>query len=165
MLYNINRNLHTDFSVFEQNKLPERSYFIPFSGNKALRQSEYRNERYVSDRVQLLSGEWDFAYFDKLSKIPQEFNTDTVPFDVVHVPSTWQRTGYDQIAYINTRYPFPKKPPYIPADVAVGIYRKRFDIENAADRRTVTFLGVAGALAVYINEKYVGYSEGSHNTA
>ena len=165
MIYKINRDLHTDFSVFEQNKLPERSYFIPFSGNKALRQSEYKSERYVSDRIQLLSGEWDFAYFDKLSKVPQELDTDAMPFDIVSVPSTWQRTGYDQIAYINTRYPFPKKPPHIPEDVAVGIYRKRFDIENAASRRTLSFLGVAGALAVYINGNYVGYSEGSHNTA
>ena len=29
----------------------------------------------------------------------------------------------------------------------------------------LTFLGVAGALALYINGKYIGYSEGSHNTA
>ncbi len=81
------------------------------------------------------------------------------------VPSTWQRTGYDQIAYINTRYPFPKKPPHIPEDVATGIYRKTFNINHAEAQKTLTFLGVAGALAVYINGQYVGYSEGSHNTA
>ena len=165
MLYSISRELHNDFSVFEQNKLPERSYFIPFSSGKALKASDYKNERYVSDRVQLLSGEWDFTYFDKLSKVPQTLNTDTASFDMVTVPSTWQRTGYDQIAYINCRYAFRKDPPNIPQDVAVGIYRKTFDIDNASTRRVITFLGVAGALAVYINGDYVGYSEGSHNTA
>ncbi|MDE6722753.1 MAG: hypothetical protein K2J55_00980, partial [Eubacterium sp.] len=164
MKYQISRNLHSDFSVFEENKLAERSYFIPFSTTERLLESDYKNERYVSDRTISLSGKWDFAYFDKLSKIPDTFDTENFSFDEIDVPSTWQRTGYDQIAYINTRYPFPKKPPHIPQDVAVGIYRKSFSA-TGSKHRTLNFLGVAGALAVYINRKYVGYSEGSHNTA
>lgn len=165
MKYIINRDLHTDFSIFEQNKLDARSYFIPFSGVEPLKNTDYKNERYKSDRVTVLSGEWDFAYYSRLSSVPYEIDTDKLNFDKITVPCTWQRTGYDQIAYINTRYPFPKRPPQIPADVATGIYRKFIDIKNSDKRRTVTFLGVAGALAVYINGCYVGYSEGSHNTA
>lgn len=165
MEYKIHRNLHTNFSIFEENKLPERSYFIPFSSAAALADTDYKNERYRSDRVTALRGEWDFAYFEKLSAVPEVFDTNCAQFDKITVPCTWQRTGYDQIAYINTRYPFPKKPPHIPADVAVGIYRKTVSIQNADRRRTLSFLGVAGALAVYVNGAYVGYSEGSHNTA
>ncbi len=165
MKYQISRSLHSDFSVFEENKLAERSYFIPFSTTEKLLKSDYKNERYVSDRAICLSGEWNFAYFDKLSRIPDTFDTDNFSFDTINVPSTWQRTGYDQIAYINTRYPFPKKPPRIPQDVAVGIYQRCFNIQSSNERRILTFLGVAGALAVYINGKYAGYSEGSHNTA
>ena len=30
---------------------------------------------------------------------------------------------------------------------------------------TIAFLGVAGSLELFINGKYVGFSEGSHNTA
>ncbi|MGN0457972.1 MAG: glycoside hydrolase family 2 TIM barrel-domain containing protein [Eubacterium sp.] len=165
MKYSIYRNLHTDFSIFEQNKMPARSYFIPFSNEKSVQKTDYKTERYLSDRILMLSGEWDFKYFDKLSNIPESLDTDSTDFDKISVPCTWQRTGYDQIAYINTRYPFPKKPPYIPEDVAVGIYRKNVSIENADAHRVLTFLGVAGALAVYVNGEYVGYSEGSHNTA
>lgn len=164
MEYKIHRNLHTDFNVFEENKLEARSYFIPFSCAEALADTDYKNERYRSDRVTVLSGEWDFAYFEKLSVIPAVFDTDSAKFDKISVPCTWQRTGYDQIAYINTRYPFPKKPPHIPSDVAVGVYRKTVPVQNADRRRTLSFLGVAGALAVYVNGTYVGYSEGSHNT-
>ncbi len=164
MIYTISRSLHTDFSVYRQNRLDARSWFIPFSSVEEAEKSDYKNERYVSDRIQMLSGEWDFAYFPKLSDIPDEFDTEKTAFDKVNVPSTWQRTGYDRIAYINTRYPFPKKPPHIPEDVAVGIYRKRFDRQDA-DRSIISFLGVAGAFALYINGRYVGYSEGSHNTA
>ena len=165
MKYSIHRKLHTDFNVFEENKLDARSYFIPFSSVKRLVKTDFKNERYSSDRVTLLNGEWDFAYYEKLSYVPEILDTDIIGFDSVTVPCTWQRTGYDQIAYINTRYPFPKNPPYIPADVATGIYRKAVDIKNADKRRTISFLGVAGALAVYVNGEYVGYSEGSHNTA
>lgn len=165
MKYTVNRNLHADFSIFEENKMTERSYFIPFSSVKALEKTDYKNERYSSDRVTMLSGEWDFTYFEKLSLVPETIDTDKVSFDKVTVPCTWQRTGYDQIAYINTRYPFPKKPPHIPHDVATGVYRKIVDTKQADKKRTLSFLGVAGALSVYVNGEYVGYSEGSHNTA
>lgn len=165
MVYTINKKIHANFNVFEENKLPARSYFIPFSNNEKLLGSDYKNERYVSDRILMLSGEWDFRYYSKLSEVPAEFDCNKTTFDKVTTPSTWQRTGYDQIAYINTHYPFKKDPPRIPEDVATGIYRKSFNITDSAKRRLLTFLGVAGALAVYINGKYIGYSEGSHNTA
>lgn len=165
MKYGVKKNLHTDFNIYEENKLDARSYFIPFSSFKKLAETDYKSERYNSDRITMLSGEWDFAYYEKLSLVPDELETDNVSFDKINVPCTWQRTGYDQIAYINTRYPFPKKPPHIPHDVATGIYRKIVDIKNPAKRRTISFLGVAGAFSVYVNGKYVGYSEGSHNTA
>ena len=95
MKYQISRSLHSDFSVFEENKLAERSYFIPFSTTKKLLESDYKNERYVSDRTISLSGKWDFAYFDKLSKIPNTFDTENYSFDEIDVPSTWQRTEQD----------------------------------------------------------------------
>ena len=164
MKYNINKKIHADFSVFEENKLPARAYFIPFSNEKTLEKTDCKNERYNSDRVVLLSGEWDFLYYEKLSEIPNTFDTDNISFDKLNVPSTWQRNGYDQIAYINTRYPFPKKPPHIPEDVAVGIYRKNVNLKKT-HRQIISFLGVAGAFTLYVNAKYVGYSDGSHNTA
>lgn len=164
MKYTINKKIHAEFSVFEENKLPARAYFIPFSNEKTLEKTDYKNERYNSDRVVLLSGEWDFLYYEKLSEIPNTFDADNASFDKLNVPSTWQRSGYDQIAYINTRYPFPKKPPHIPEDVAVGIYRKNVNLKKT-HRQIISFLGVAGAFTLYINGKYVGYSEGSHNTA
>ncbi len=165
MKYKISKTTHTDFKIFEENKLPARSYFIPFSNQSNLIKTDYKNERYLSDRVLMLSGEWDFAYSERLSDIPSELDTDKTDFDSIITPSTWQRTGYDQIAYINTRYPFPKKPPHIPEDVSVGIYRKKVNVSGSAHRRIITFLGVAGALGLYINGEYAGYSEGSHNTA
>lgn len=165
MKYTIDKKIHNDFSEFAKNKMDERSYFIPFSCTDELNKTDYKNERYNSSRVDVLSGEWDFAYYDKLSTVPENFDTQNINFDKIDVPSTWQRKGYDQIAYINQRYPFPKNPPYIPEDVVVGIYRKFVEINDVSKRRVITFLGVAGALGLYINGDFVGYSEGSHNVA
>lgn len=75
MKYKIHRKLHTDFNIFEDKKLKGRSYFIPFSSKKAFENTNYKNERYNSDRVTVLSGEWDFAYYDKLSKVPTVLDT------------------------------------------------------------------------------------------
>ena len=164
MKYSVNRAIHSDFNVIDENKLPARAYFIPFSNNDALSKTDYKNERFNSDRIVMLSGDWDFKYYNKLSDTPTCLDTDNTDFDRISVPSTWQRKGYDQIAYINTRYPFPKKPPHIPNDVAVGIYRKNVELKKYS-RQIISFLGVAGALALYVNGEYIGYSEGSHNTA
>ena len=165
MKYLINKTNYKDFSVFEENKLKARSYFIPFSSVEALEKTDYKTERFNSERVLVLNGEWDFKYYEKISELSDEIDTEKLSFGSLEVPSTWQRNGYDQIAYINSRYPFKKNPPYIPEDIPVAIYRNVFVMNEKKDNNILSFLGVAGALSVYVNGKYVGYSEGSHNTA
>ncbi|MEG2274853.1 MAG: beta-galactosidase, partial [Clostridia bacterium] len=56
-------------------------------------------------------------------------------------------------------------PPKIPANIPVSIYRKTFEIAELEQTRILTFLGAAATLEVYMNGSFVGYSEGSHNTA
>ena len=73
--------------------------------------------------------------------------------DTVSVPSTWQHTGYEEPYYVNVRYPFAPKPPQIPADCPVGVYVKEFEIENTALHHTITFLGVAGSLDLFCNDR------------
>ena len=93
------------------------------------------------------------------------FDTEKIKFDKVNVPSMWQYTGYEKPYYVNTRYQFKPNPPHIPEDCPVGIYRRFIDIDNLDLNYTLAFLGVAGSLELFCNGKYVGYSEGSHNTA
>lgn len=165
MVYTVNKKIHADFSLYEEHKLDARTYFIPFANEEALKRCDFREERMKSDSTILLSGVWDFKYYPELRTMPDQIDTSSILFDSVTVPSTWQRTGYDQIAYINARYPFPTDSPNIPENVAVGLYRKNFDCHTELPCKILTFLGVAGALCVYVNGKYAGYSEGSHNTA
>ena len=165
MKYSLKNSKYKDFGVMREGTLAPRSYFIPFSDRKAAESCDIRNERFSSDMVTVLSGDWDFKYYPHVSDIPESFNTDTESFYRITVPSCWQFTGFEPPYYVNTRYQFKPDPPHIPEDCSVGVYRKLFTAGADALGYILTFLGVAGALDVFVNGRYVGYSEGSHNTA
>jgi len=134
----------------------------------------------------MLSGKWDFKLFDRISKMPKEIDTYFYNFSSVTVPGCWQFQGYEKPFYINSRYMFDCHPPFVPDDEgsygatvkidnknlsspitiynSVGVYRKQFNLTHKK-RHVITFLGVSSALQLYCNGRYVGYSEGSHNTA
>ena len=165
MRYSIDKSHYRDFHTFSANRLEHRSYFIPFRTAEMLRTSDRLRERYESDAVLMLSGEWDFAYFKSASRLKKTLDTDKMAFDSVHVPSTWQKTGYDQINYLNSMYPFRCNPPKTPKNCPVGVYRKKFRLcKKEAYHYIITFLGVAASLDLYLNGRFIGYSEGSHNS-
>ena len=165
MKYTVNKTNYNDFSVFEINKLGGRGYAIPYSSKETLRKTTFKKERSSSDIVKLLSGKWQFRYYKSRNDLPDVIDTDKEAFDSVKVPSTWQRTGYDAPAYINCPYAFDDKPPYVPEEQPVGVYRKTFDVEDTNKVYILSFLGVISCLDLYVNGEFVGYSEGAHNTA
>ncbi len=168
MIYSLNKSNYKDFSVWEIGKLPARAYFIPFKTKDAMDKTDFISERYESDKVTLLSGEWDFRYYADCRELEESFDTDKLTFDKVTVPSTWQRTGYEPPCYLNTRYPFNDSDrsiyPSVP-DSSCGAYRKKFNIADENKTYIISFLGAISSLEIYINGKYVGYSEGAHNSA
>ena len=184
MLYTFRHDKYSDFKVFEDNRLRPRSYFIPFENRKQCDDTDYLTERYASPLVTVLSGEWDFLYYKRVSEMPEKIDSYTLRADKVNVPSCWQFTGYENPYYVNIRYQFDCRPPRIPADEgmigtnmpinakggpfkvynSVGLYRKTFELKRK-DKHILTFLGAASNVQVYMNGQYVGYGEGSHNTS
>ncbi len=165
MNYRINKLLINNFDVFGENKLPYRSYFIPYKSKEDFKDKTALNERYESDSVNVLSGEWEFKFYEKISRLPSVIDTENLATDKITVPSVWQRTGYAPPAYINTRYEFKMTLPDVPEEMAAGVYVKKFNISENAVNPIITFLGVCSCLTLYINGEYAGYSEGSHNPA
>ena len=165
MQYTLNKENYRRFDVLEAGKRPARAYFIPYRDRAALCRETCLTERYHSDMVRVLSGEWDFKYYDKTALVPKDFDTDRVQFDRVQVPSTWQRTGYREPVYLNSRYEFHLMPPELPEEMAVGVYRTTFSVEDLSKTYILSFLGVAPCLDVYLNGQTVGYTECAHNTA
>lgn len=165
MIYNLKNDNYNNPSMFKENILTPSAYFIPYADRNLLESTNILTERYSSDLVTCMSGDWQFAYYSDCREIPDAFDTDKEDTVTVKLPSTWQYTGFEAPYYVNTRYPFKPKPPKIPEDTSAGVYIKKFEIEDTSLHYSIEFLGVAGSLDLFCNGSYVGYSEGSHNTA
>lgn len=165
MKYSLKTGNYCNFEVFEINKMPARTYAIPYTDKKLLSNIDLLKERYSSPMVRILNGNWDFVYYGKLSEMPDEFDTGKVDFIKFPVPGDWQRNGIETPNYLNTRYQFFMNPPHIPSDIPVGVYRTKIDIKSLDKTYLINFLGVCSCLDLFVNGNFVGYSEGSHNTA
>lgn len=163
MKYSIKSNLHSNKNIFKENKLANRAYFIPFEEVRDAENAEITEERYSSSRVFVMNKNWEIKYYKSFNEIPQQFNIDDMQFNAVNIPSTWQRTGYENPWYLNTRYQFKMRPPVIERDVPAAVYHNTFSVNDMEKRYILTFLGVCSSCAVYINGNYIGYAEGSHD--
>ena len=96
MEYHLNRDNYCTFETFEVNRLPGRSYFIPYPSRAEADAVSAKEKRYRSEKVRCLNGEWDFAFCPEPDLIPEFVNTDEIDFDRLEVPSCWQFKGYDR---------------------------------------------------------------------
>ena len=125
MIYKLKeRENFKKFKVFSENRLDSRAYFIPFSSLKSAQSATTLTKRYVSDKVAVLNGEWDFKYYRSDREMPKTFDTDNVEFDTIKVPSCWQFLGYEPPFYTNIRYPFYQEPNKITYNKVEGDYDK-----------------------------------------
>ncbi len=164
MKYKINKTNYRDFDALHIGDLAPRAYAVPFSTSAKASKADFRTERYDSDMVTCLSGEWDFKYYKDCNKMPNTLNTEKTKFDKITVPSTWQRTGYEEPVYLNCPYEFKTFAPLLPEKMSSAIYRKTFDIKDASKTYILSFLGIANNADIYVNGEFVGYREGTHNT-
>ncbi|SHM67213.1 glycoside hydrolase family 2 TIM barrel-domain containing protein [Gracilibacillus kekensis] len=142
-------------SVLHRNREDARAYYIPFSN----KETAWTNQRIHSERFQLLNGTWKFAYYET----PQEVPEHVEEWDDLVVPSNWQMHGYGIPHYTNKQYPFPIDPPKVPTENPTGIYQREFDIDSSWEQEQIflRFEGVDSAFHLWVNDKEVGYSQGS----
>lgn len=157
---------YEDISVLHLNTMPNRSYYIPASA-PMIHPEEEREE---SDRFTLLNGKWRFRYFNSIYDAKEPFyekGFDTTPFDTIDVPGVWQNFGYDHHHYVNAHYPYPMDPPYVPYENPCGEYVRTFNYEeDAANPRVfLNFEGVDSCFYLWLNGRFVGYSQVSHSTS
>ena len=125
-----------------ENRLPQRAYYIP--GGR----SQYN----------LLNGDWKFAYFKRDIDVPEKI----CEWDTIKVPSCWQILGYENPNYTNINYPYPCDPPFVPDDNPCGVYEREFDVKEKWGRFYFVLEGVSSCAYVYVNDNYVGFTQGSH---
>ena len=128
-----------------------------------------------------LNGTWKFKYVAGTSYGPgsSEFQAkdyNDSGWDDIRVPLSWEMANYGKPVYTNVGYPFSNNPPNansgmsqygVTDDNATGFYRRTINIPATwKDKRVfVHFDGVYSAAVVWVNGKYVGYSQSSNTDA
>ena len=141
---------YENLANIKENRLPQRSYYFPASSMENALKG-------IKDYT-LLNGEWNFKYFQNEA----DCEKNITEWDKIPVPSCWQLFGYEDPNYTNVNYPYPVDPPYVPDENPCGIYMREFEVGNKKEKTYIVFEGVSSCLYLYINDKYVGYSQGSH---
>lgn len=152
---------HEDLTTFHVGTMPNRNYYIPCKSKK---NSQELNPRQSSEQVRLLNGDWEFKYYASFDQLPKSFSRWTDPSNTIPVPSVWQNHRYDHHQYINVRYPIPFDPPYVPDDNPCGVYRTFFTATTYM-KQYLIFDGVDSCFYVWLNGRFVGYSQVSHSTS
>ena len=132
-----------------------------------------------------LNGTWKFKYVAGTSSWwssspgSSEFQAkdyNDSGWDNIRVPLSWEMANYGKPVYTNVGYPFSNNPPNANTGMsdygvtdhnATGFYRRTITIpETWKDKRVfIHFDGVYSAAVVWVNGKYVGYSQSSNTDA
>ncbi len=116
-----------------------------------------------------LDGKWKFAFCNNPSEIPvgyEKEGADLSSFGEIKVPSEWQIEGFDTPIYTNYIYPYALEQtnllnvPHIKDKLnTVGCYATTFNVKTTDDRVFIHFGGINSCADIYVNGKFVGYSE------
>lgn len=118
-----------------------------------------------------LDGVWKFDWVRNASQRPADIykvGYNDAGWGEMPVPGMWELNGYGDPVYVNVGYAwrgnFEKNPPHVPdAENHVGSYRRTFDVPADWTGKDV-ILNIGSATSnvyVWINGKFVGYSEDS----
>ena len=158
------------YASVEQMKADTKHYAEPWQ------QPDESKAEYIN-----LNGTWKFKYVAGTSSGPgsSEFYAKDLndnSWDTIRVPLSWEMANYGKPVYTNVGYPFQDKAPNanvgwekygVTDHNATGFYRRTITIpETWKDKRVfVHFDGVYSAAVVWVNGKYVGYSQDSNTDA
>ncbi|MBP5339025.1 MAG: DUF4981 domain-containing protein [Prevotella sp.] len=153
--------------VNQQNREPRRAHFFAFEdADKAKAGDKTKSSRYLS-----MEGKWRFNFVKDHNLAPKDFFSlkfDDSKWVDFPVPGLFEIEGYGDKTYKNAGYAwcttFDNNPPFIgETNNYTGSYRRTFDLPADWNGQDVYFhVGSATSnLSVWVNGKYVGYSEDS----
>ncbi len=153
--------------VNQQNRAPRRAAFFAFENQDKAQAFEKKNSaNYLS-----MEGTWKFNFVKDYNKRPANFfaaNFDDSQWKDFPVPGLFELNGYGDATYKNIGYAwatqFDPNPPYISElNNYTGSYRRTFALPKDWKGKDVYFhVGSATSnLTLWVNGKYVGYSEDS----
>ena len=153
--------------VNEVNRMPMHAHFFAYETESAAFIGQPENsQNYLS-----INGIWKFNWVKDANLRPTDFFKTTYNdknWDYMPVPGNWEMNGYGDPLYVNAGYPWrnqsPINPPIVPNENNhVGSYRKTIVIPNDWNGKEIIahFGSVTSNMYLWVNGKYVGYSEDS----
>ncbi len=151
-----------NLEVLQRNRLQTRPFICGYSSIEEL-QADRQNCR-------SLNGEWKFCGFASPfdsddSWIVPEYNDKE--WGTMPVPGLWQLNGFDSPHYTDAICLYPMVDSVqLPAENPTGAYRYRFEVDKKENQEyLLRFDGVESAYHLWLNGKFIGYSQGSHITS
>lgn len=157
-------NRWENIQLTHENRLAPRAYF--FSYDSVAQARSFARE--TSSLFQLLSGQWNFQFFEHPLQVPEAFTSQYMhDWGSITVPGMWQMEGHGKLQYTDEGFPFPIDVPYVPTDNPTGAYQRMFTLSEGwqGKQTLIKFDGVETYFEVYVNGQYVGFSKGSRLTA
>ena len=145
--------MHTDYFAYETPELAARG------------------ERESSAYYMSLNGQWKFNWVRHADARPADFwkpGYNDRAWDTMPVPGVWELNGYGDPIYVNVGYPwreqYQNNPPQVPTEENhVGSYRRTVTVPASWKGKDIIahFGSVTSNIYLWVNGKYVGYSEDS----
>ena len=156
-----------DLQVNEVNRFPMHSNFFAYESENAALQGNFKS----SDNYLALDGSWKFKWVPTADQRPTDFyktNYDDAAWGTMPVPGIWSLNGFGDPEYVNIGFAwrghFKNNPPEVPVkDNQVGSYRRVIELPAHWNGRQVIahFGSVTSNMYLWVNGKYVGYTEDS----
>ena len=145
--------MHTDFFVYE-------------SFGKAMTGDITKSSNFLT-----LHGNWKFNWVENADQRPKDcfsVDYDDSQWKTMPVPGIWELNGFGDPEYVNVGFAwrghFNQQPPEVPTkDNHVGTYRKTINIPaDWTGKQVIAHFGsVTSCIYLYVNGRFVGYSEDS----
>ena len=172
-------NVWEDETFFGENKEDGHATYMPYASVEKMKADERYNLPWIEpENAEYLSlnGTWSLNWVETVAERPGKDtfwgdDVDVSSWDKITVPSCLEMNGYGDPLYINVEYAFNNNPPVIEMKDgllnSVASYRRDFDLPTEwGDKRLfLHFDGIYGAAFVWMNGKYVGYTQSGNNDA
>lgn len=156
-----------DESVNEVNRAAMHTHFFAYeNAEKAGSDVKENSKNFMS-----MNGSWKFFWVKNADQSPTDFwkvGYNDKGWDDMKVPAVWELNGYGDPIYVNIGYPwrnqYKNNPPHVPTEKNhVGSYRREFVIPADWSGKDIVahFGAVSSNMYLWVNGKFVGYSEDS----
>ena len=156
-----------DPKVNAVNRAPMHTNYFAYESDNAAQKGIKEN----SANFMTLNGTWKFNWVKDADSRPTDFwkiGFNDKGWNNIPVPGVWELHGYGDPIYVNMGYAwrnqFETNPPYVPNEENhVGSYRREITVPASWKGKDIIahFGSVTSNMYLWVNGKYVGYSEDS----